>query len=124
MRRGAAGPGQLPVRVVAVGRRRASPWSRALPSAKFSGAPATAGHGRGPKIDRWRAAGTGFGHMRRLCRLHWQIRVGEDRFRLIGENAVLSIFTSSNPQPIREPARGGDSEAGSLILASQTAANQ
>jgi maleylacetate reductase len=29
--------------------------------------------------------------------------VGEDRFRLIGENAMLSIFTRSNPHPIREP---------------------
>jgi maleylacetate reductase len=31
------------------------------------------------------------------------VGVGEDRFRLIGENAMLSIFTRSNPQPIREP---------------------
>ena len=29
--------------------------------------------------------------------------VGEDRFELIGKNAMLSIFTRSNPQPIREP---------------------
>jgi maleylacetate reductase len=29
--------------------------------------------------------------------------VSEDKFRLIGENAMLSIFTRSNPQPIREP---------------------
>ena len=26
---------------------------------------------------------------------------GEDRFELIGKNAMLSIFTRSNPQPIR-----------------------
>jgi maleylacetate reductase len=31
------------------------------------------------------------------------VGVGEDRFKLIGENAMLSIFTRSNPQPIREP---------------------
>jgi maleylacetate reductase len=31
------------------------------------------------------------------------VGVGEDRFRLIGENAMLSIFTRSNPQPIRRP---------------------
>lgn len=31
------------------------------------------------------------------------VGVGEDKFRLIGENAMLSIFTRSNPQPIREP---------------------
>jgi maleylacetate reductase len=30
--------------------------------------------------------------------------VGEDKFRLIGENAMLSIFTRSNPQPTRKPA--------------------
>src|ERR1700726_3239089 len=33
-----------------------------------------------------------------------EVGVGEDRFRLIGENAMLSIFTRSNPRPIREPA--------------------
>lgn len=31
------------------------------------------------------------------------VGVREDRFRLIGENAMLSIFTRSNPQPIRKP---------------------
>jgi maleylacetate reductase len=31
------------------------------------------------------------------------VGVGEDRFELIGKNAMLSIFTRSNPQPIREP---------------------
>jgi maleylacetate reductase len=31
------------------------------------------------------------------------VGVSEDKFRLIGENAMLSIFTRSNPQPIREP---------------------
>ncbi|MDH2383594.1 iron-containing alcohol dehydrogenase [Bradyrhizobium sp. CER78] len=32
------------------------------------------------------------------------VGVGEDRFELIGKNAMLSIFTRANPQPIREPA--------------------
>ncbi|MGY3495895.1 iron-containing alcohol dehydrogenase [Bradyrhizobium sp. USDA 4502] len=32
------------------------------------------------------------------------VGVGEDRFELIGRNAMLSIFTRANPQPIREPA--------------------
>jgi maleylacetate reductase len=32
------------------------------------------------------------------------VGVGEDRFALIGENAMLSIFTRSNPRPIRQPA--------------------
>jgi maleylacetate reductase len=31
------------------------------------------------------------------------VGVAEDRFELIGENAMLSIFTRANPQPIREP---------------------
>ena len=31
------------------------------------------------------------------------VGVGEDRFELIGKNAMLSIFTRSNPRPIREP---------------------
>jgi alcohol dehydrogenase class IV len=31
------------------------------------------------------------------------VGVGEEKFKLIGENAMLSIFTRSNPQPIREP---------------------
>jgi maleylacetate reductase len=32
-----------------------------------------------------------------------EVGVCEDKFGLIGENAMLSIFTRSNPQPIREP---------------------
>ena len=32
------------------------------------------------------------------------VGVSEDRFRLIGEHAMLSIFTRSNPQPVRDPA--------------------
>jgi maleylacetate reductase len=32
------------------------------------------------------------------------VGVAEDRFELIGENAMLSIFTRTNPQPIREPS--------------------
>jgi maleylacetate reductase len=31
------------------------------------------------------------------------VGVGEDQFELIGNNAMLSIFTRANPQPIREP---------------------
>jgi maleylacetate reductase len=31
------------------------------------------------------------------------VGVTEDRFELIGKNAMLSIFTRANPQPIREP---------------------
>ena len=32
-----------------------------------------------------------------------EVGVGEDRFELIGRNAMLSIFTRANPQPIRDP---------------------
>jgi alcohol dehydrogenase class IV len=32
-----------------------------------------------------------------------EVGVAEDRFELIGRNAMLSIFTRTNPQPIREP---------------------
>jgi maleylacetate reductase len=32
-----------------------------------------------------------------------EVGVVEDRFDLIGNNAMLSIFTRTNPQPIREP---------------------
>ncbi len=32
------------------------------------------------------------------------VGVGEEKFKLIGENAMLSIFTRSNPQPILEAA--------------------
>ncbi len=32
------------------------------------------------------------------------VGVSEDRFELISKNAMLSIFTRANPQPIREPA--------------------
>jgi len=31
-----------------------------------------------------------------------EVGVDEDRFELIGKNAMLSIFTRANPQPIRE----------------------
>jgi maleylacetate reductase len=31
------------------------------------------------------------------------VDVAEDRFELIGKNAMRSIFTRLNPQPIREP---------------------
>ena len=42
---------------------------------------------------------TKLGLPRRLA----DVGVGEDRFELIGKNAMLSIFTRSNPQPIRGP---------------------
>ena len=32
-----------------------------------------------------------------------EVGVDDDRFELIGRNAMLSIFTRANPQPIREP---------------------
>jgi maleylacetate reductase len=32
-----------------------------------------------------------------------EVGVGEDRFEVIGRNAMLSIFTRANPQPIQEP---------------------
>jgi maleylacetate reductase len=32
------------------------------------------------------------------------VGVREEKFKLMGENAMLSIFTRSNPQPIRDPA--------------------
>jgi maleylacetate reductase len=32
------------------------------------------------------------------------VGVAEDRFELIGRNAMLSIFTRANPQPIRDPS--------------------
>jgi alcohol dehydrogenase class IV len=37
----------------------------------------------------------------RLPRRLADVGIGEDRFELIGKNAMLSIFTRSNPQPIR-----------------------
>jgi len=38
-----------------------------------------------------------------VCRAACRRRRGGDRFELIGKNAMLSIFTRANPQPIREP---------------------
>jgi maleylacetate reductase len=71
-----------------------------------------AGHGRGAKIDRRRRAPeldasdafAAFIGKLGLPRTLAEVGVGEDRFRLIGEIAMLSIFTRSNPHPIREPA--------------------
>ena len=40
-----------------------------------------------------------FGLPRRLA----DVGVAEEGFELINKNAMLSIFTRSNPQPIREP---------------------
>ena len=80
------------------------------------------------------AAGAGFGRQRRLCGLHWQIRASAPAFRRRrqrGENQadgrkrhafdLYQVQSAAGPRP-RGP--GGDSEAGSLILVSQTAANQ
>jgi hypothetical protein len=54
--------------------------------------------------ERKDAADLDFGRRNpRLPRSLSEVGVSEDRFRLIGENAMLSIFTRSNPQPIREP---------------------
>jgi len=43
--------------------------------------------------------GAKLGLPRRLA----EVGVAEDRFELIGRNAMLSIFSRTNPQPIREP---------------------
>ena len=32
------------------------------------------------------------------------VGVSEEKIKLMGENAMLSIFTRSNPQPVRDPA--------------------
>jgi maleylacetate reductase len=58
---------------------------------------------RAPELDASDAFSAFVGKLGLPRRLS-DVGVGEDRFRLIGENAMLSIFTRSNPQPIREPA--------------------
>ena len=55
-----------------------------------------------PELDAGEAFGSFIARLglpRRLA----DVGVGEDRFELIGKNAMLSIFTRSNPQPIRAP---------------------
>jgi maleylacetate reductase len=62
-----------------------------------------AGALRAPELDASDAFAAFIGKLG-LPRSLSEVGVGEDRFRLIGENAMLSIFTRSNPHPIREPA--------------------
>jgi maleylacetate reductase len=57
---------------------------------------------RAPELDASDAFAAFIGKLG-LPRKLSDVGVGEDRFKLIGENAMLSIFTRSNPQPIREP---------------------
>ena len=55
-----------------------------------------------PELDAGEAFGSFIARLglpRRLA----DVGVGEDRFELIGKNVMLSIFTRSNPQPIRAP---------------------
>jgi maleylacetate reductase len=58
---------------------------------------------RAPELDASDAFSAFVGKLG-LPRKLSEVGVGEDRFGLIGENAMLSIFTRSNPQPIREAA--------------------
>jgi maleylacetate reductase len=58
---------------------------------------------RAPELDASDAFAAFIGKLG-LPRTLSEVGVGEDRFGLIGENAMLSIFTRSNPHPIREPA--------------------
>ncbi len=57
---------------------------------------------RAPELDASDAFATFIGKLG-LPRKLSEVGVREDKFKLIGENAMLSIFTRSNPQPIREP---------------------
>jgi maleylacetate reductase len=56
---------------------------------------------RAPDID---ASDAFAAFIRRLGLPNKLSDVGVENFKLIGENAMLSIFTRSNPQPIREAA--------------------
>lgn len=58
---------------------------------------------RAPELDASDAFSAFVGKLG-LPRKLSDVGVWEDRFGLIGENAMLSIFTRSNPQPIREAA--------------------
>jgi maleylacetate reductase len=57
---------------------------------------------RAPELDAGDAFAAFIGKLG-LPRTLSEVGVGEDWFRLIGENAMLSIFTRSNPHPIRDP---------------------
>ena len=53
-----------------------------------------------PELDASEAFASFIARLRLPRRLA-DVGIGEDRFELIGKNAMLSIFTRSNPQPIR-----------------------
>ena len=57
---------------------------------------------RSPDMDASEAFAAFIGKLG-LPRKLSEVGVREEKFKLIGENAMLSIFTRSNPQPIREP---------------------
>jgi maleylacetate reductase len=57
---------------------------------------------RAPELDAGDAFAAFIGKLG-LPRKLSDVGVGQDKFKLIGENAMLSIFTRSNPQPLREP---------------------
>ena len=57
---------------------------------------------RAPELDASDAFAAFIGKLG-LPRKLSEVGVGEEKFGLIGKNAMLSIFTRSNPQPIREP---------------------
>jgi maleylacetate reductase len=61
-----------------------------------------AGALRAPDLDASDAFAVFVGKLG-LPRTLSDVGVREDKFKLIGENAMLSIFTRSNPQSIREP---------------------
>lgn len=61
-----------------------------------------AGALRAPELDASDAFAAFVGKLG-LPRKLSDVGVREDKFKLIGENAMLSIFTRSNPQPIRDP---------------------
>jgi maleylacetate reductase len=61
-----------------------------------------AGALRAPDLDASDAFAVFVGKLG-LPRTLSDVGVREDKFKLIGENAMLSIFTRSNPQPIRDP---------------------
>src|SRR6266404_2442290 len=80
-----------------------------MPSVLRYNRPATAGAQksiaealRAPELDAGDAFAAFVGKLG-LPRKLSDVGIREDKFKLIGENAMLSIFTRSNPQPIRDP---------------------
>src|SRR3977135_3168643 len=57
---------------------------------------------RAPELDAGDAFAAFVGKLG-LPRKLSDVGVGEDKFKLMGENATRSIFTRSNPQPLRQP---------------------